>query len=354
MSFLKSFILLEMNIEEINNPLIQNQLTLKIVPISIRELLFITKCPCDVYGIKDGLFFRCLRKGVFTNKNLLRDLIAKDQTNLFCKREDSSLIMDNVKNNLLIVTRSLSVGNSLEKCKQLINLITINMGYLYSEPNNDSHLKLQHQCAKNLAYFLMNNINYLEPLQKDLVKQKHHFIYAQPMIASLFLIGLLKYSKLYSDKEIEDLFIASYFKDIGMSTIPTEKYNSENLTDHEKVLLNKHPESSVQILKGRIPLSPSSLKIIKNHHAFSLLREDYSIEPQNNNSDEEMIVGFETVLVISMDIISAMITGRPFKKPTKLFDALDLIKKIIADQYPQEFKLIVGYFKQFFFDKPKR
>ena len=331
--------------------LTQNHLTLQLTPISIRELLFISTAPCDIYGLKDGLFHRTLRRGVFTNKPLLTDLIKKGQVHLFVKRSERQLIVDSVQKNLLQVTRSLSVGNSLEKGKLQMNLMTINMGYLYRDPTDDSILKLQHQCGKNFAYFLLNHLDLIDPLQKEFIKQKHHFVYAQPLIASVFLLGLMKYSQLYNDQEVENLFITSYFKDIGMSAIPIEKYDQESLSEDERVLLSKHAEHSVQILKGRLPLNPNHLSIIEHHHTFSLLSNDLHLDLRAKQSEGELIAGFETMLVTVMDVISAMITGRPYRKPTKLFESLDLIKILIADQYPQEFRLIVSYFKSFFFDR---
>jgi len=331
--------------------LIHNRLTYQIVPISIRELLFISTAPCDIYGLREGLFYKALRKGVFTNKHLLRDLISKGQIHLFVNREDRSLIVNTVQKNLLQITRSLSLGNPIEKGKSQMNLLTINMGYLYQNPTDDSILKLQHQCAKNLAYFLINKMDLVVPLQREFIKQKHHFVLSQPLIASVFLLGLMKYSQLYSDQEIENLFITSYFKDIGMSSIPAEKYDQDNLTEKEKEILSNHAINSVQILKGRLPLSPNHLSIIEHHHTFSLLSNKLQLNLKDKQKEGELIAGFETMLVTVMDIISAMITGRPFRKPTKIFESLDLIKILIADQYPQEFRLIVSYFKNFFIDR---
>jgi HD-GYP domain-containing protein (c-di-GMP phosphodiesterase class II) len=59
------------------------------------------------------------------------------------------------------------------------------------------------------------------------------------------------------------------------------------------------------------------------------------------------------MLVTVMDVISAMISGRPYRKASSLYESLDLIKLLIADQYPQEFKLIVTYFRSFFFNGRK-
>ena len=136
-----------------------------------------------------------------------------------------------------------------------------------------------------------------------------------------------------------------------MSAIPAEKYDQDNLTDKEKEVLSAHATNSVQILKGRLPLSPNHLSIIEHHHTFSLLSNKLQLNLKEKQKDGELIAGFETMLVTVMDIISAMITGRPFRKPTKIFEALDLVKILIADQYPQEFRLVVSYFKNFFIDR---
>ena len=159
---------------EVSPSLLHNRLTYQVIPISIRELLFLSTAPCDIYGLRDGLFYRALRRGVFTNKNLLRELISKGQIYLFVNHDDRRLIVETVQKNLLQVTRSLSLGNPLEKGKAQMNLLTINMGYLYQNPTDDAVLKLQHQCAKNLAYFLINKIDLLVPLQREFIKQKHH------------------------------------------------------------------------------------------------------------------------------------------------------------------------------------
>ena len=329
----------------------RNQMGLKLTPISIRELLFINDAPCEIFGLdEEGLIKQILHKSHFINKNILKELIAKGQVHLFVYSKDREKLTEYIQSALLQVTRSLSVGNPLEKAKKQMNLLTINMGYLYQDPTNDELLKLQHQCAKNLAYFLINHPDLHEALYKEYVKQKHHFIFAQPLLSSMFVQGIMKYSQLYSDQEIENLFITSYFKDIGMSSIPVEKYDADNLNDEEKILLSKHASESVKILKGRIPITPNHLTIIENHHSFSLLTNKLDMEMVNPNN-ENVVAGFETMIISIMDIVSAMISGRPYRKASKLFESLDLVKILIADQYPREFRLVVSYFKNFFFDR---
>ena len=329
-----------------------SHLALELQSISLRELLYIPKSPCDVYCFlkEEKRFEVIIHQYTVIDNSLMKSLNKEGYSEFFILRKNHHLIIEDIQNQLTQITRSLSVGNALDNAKHQMSLLTIHMGYLYNTPNNDEIFSLQYQCAKNLAYFLIKNINYHETLYKEFLKQRFHYIYAQPLIASLFTLGLLKYSKKYNDQEIEALFITSYFKDIGMCTIPEAKYDSDDLSTNDKRIMSKHAEISVQMLKNRLPLAPNHFMIIENHHSFSLLQSNFDITPRSKK-DIGTISGFETVIVSAMDIIAASIHGRPFREPIKVFDALSLIKNLIVDRYPQEFKLMVGYFKKFFFDR---
>lgn len=328
----------------------QAQLPLNLTPISIRELLYLTTVPCNIYAPEDGEFDVILARNSYVNKETLRNLIVAGKVHLFVKTTDRKFMIEKLQDSLTQLTRSLSIGDSFEKVKRQMNLMTINMGHLYRDPVNDETLQVQYICSKSLAYFLMRNLDMLEPLYADFIKQKHHYVLMQPLISSLFVLGLLKQGGLYNDQEIENLFITSYFKDIGMSIIPPEKYDSDELTDEEKKLLLKHPEFSLKILKGRLPLLPGNFNIIKNHQVFSMLESEVNKMAPSLTQDGD-IIGFETIIISAMDIIAAMITPRPYRESTKIFESLDLVRVLIANQHPNEFKMIVAFFKNFFFNK---
>lgn len=337
--------------------LFQNSLGFKLVPISIRELLYLEECPCEIYGLRNGLFAKLLGPQTRLTKDLLMDLIKNGHARLFVHEKERLLIIQEIQDNLLKITRSLSIGDPLENCKKQMNLLTIHMEYVYLEPTNDDRLALQVQSAKNLFLFLMEHLEIHEQLFYYYIKQKHHYIFAQPMISTFLLCGILKLSKMYPAKENEILLLSSYFKDIGMSTIPIEHYDKKNLSDSDKEILSHHAETSVKILEGRISLSPSAMDIIAHHHAFSILNKEihHTSEKKLSNQlinpeqsfEKPMMIGTETVFVCTMDIIAAMITTRPWREAERLFDALDLVKKLISDDFPQEFKSIVSYFKNF-------
>ncbi|MGB0452244.1 MAG: HD-GYP domain-containing protein [Bacteriovoracaceae bacterium] len=325
--------------------LFQNNLSYKLVPLPLREIFYIETVPCDVYGISDGLFELLIEKNTEVEKELLVNLVGGGHKSIFVHQDEAELFVKLQQDNLRNISRSLSIGNPIEKSRQFLGLLSVNLAYLYKDPTNKELLELQHQCVLNFSKFLSENIKLQGQIFEEYLKQKHHYIYAQPLLSSLFLFGILKQTKLYSDKEIEALFVTSYFKDIGMSAIPEEKYEQDKLSEADKEIFKDHPLHSVELLSGKLGFSKDKLKIIENHHVFSLLANDGNLDDKETDL---MMYGIETMLVTITDIIAAMITERPYRPATNLFDALHLVRQLISDQYSQEFKLLVTYFKNFF------
>lgn len=320
----------------------QNDLNFKLNPISIRDIIFIDKSPCDLYGSFKGLYRVLIAKDTLISTDKVRELILENHITLYLTDEGKENLIDFQRLNLIEITRSLSVGNSFEKIKRHLNLLTLHFSFLYEDPSNDDILQLQIQSAQNLCRFLIDDNSMLPELYKSYSKQGHNFLYSQPLLSSLLLLNILKTSHMFGEKEIESLFISSYFKDIGMTSIPKEKIIDSNLTQNDINMFNLHPEQSVNILSGRINLGPSYLKIIENHHPFQTgligkkqIEQDYSI-------------GTETILIAVLDIIVAMTSKRPYRNQVDLYQALGLVKQLIANEYSQEFKLLIHFFKKFF------
>lgn len=317
----------------------QNSLAFKLKKISFKALFFMDMVPCDIYAVIDGLFRIVVHSHSLVNRELLKELLGKGAHELYVLSEDQHKVINTFQESLRNVTRSLSIGDPIQKGRKQINLLALNLNNLYDNPHSDENLNLQFQSAQNLAKFLVANQELIPTLYLEFLKSKHHYILAQPIISSLFLIALLRQSHLYSEKEVESLFLTSFFKDIGMSIIPSDKYDKKDLSLSDKHLINQHTEFSQDILRGRIPLSANYLDIIRNHHSISNVKD---------SENELYLAGFETMIITVMDIIAAVISERPYRKPGKLYEALEIIKSMIGNKYPQEFKLIVFFFKSFF------
>jgi len=321
--------------------ILQNTNQVKMIQISIRDFLGLPAIPCDIYGLINGEFKIIIMKSSSGNNVNIKRIVLEGHTSFFAYEDEHKLLIDAQVQNLVTNTRSLSIGDTLGKASNQLNLLSTTLRYLYNCPSNDELLKIQVQSVKNLAKFLISNPKIIGPLIENYLGNGHHYVLAQPMVSSIFLVGILKRSALFSDREIENLFITSYFKDIGMSTIPERLLFQKELSEEDITILMEHAKQSEQILKGRVGITNTYMDIIKNHHTHSLL---------GANIDKEQITihGLETVIISILDIISAMTNERPYRKATPLFDALNLVKPLMADNYTHEYRMIVNFFKNLF------
>lgn len=132
-----------------------------------------------------------------------------------------------------------------------------------------------------------------------------------------------------------------------MSLIPREKFELAHLNDYDKKLFAEHAVNSRRILKSRIPLNLTQLNIIENHHFLN-----YKIQALISDSftlnEDKMLTGIESTLLSSIDIIVAMSSKRPYREAVSVFKSLELLKKVIAPDYPNEFKSLVVFLRHFF------
>ncbi len=212
---------------------------------------------------------------------------------------------------------------------QLLDATAQNLSYLYEDSTNDKILLNQYSCAQSLAAFLLEHMNLHGSLYQTFTKQKHKPGTAIPIISSLFLLGISKMSGAFLDKDIKYLFITSMLKDIG-------KYSSfkDNTVENNR----GYELRSVEILRGRIPLSAEYLRIIENYHTL----------PRPLGNSLTTAIGTKTLLVGMTNLIGKSLQKSSSKKSLTLFESLSLVKKIIAEKYPREFELIISYFKTFF------
>jgi hypothetical protein len=324
-----------------------HQLGLKLRSVLVGELFLAKKLRSSVYVFKDGIFLPILQENTVPSKEHITGLISSRHKEVYVHQDDFHDIKDNLKNALVKITRSLSVGDPLVNGTKELKLLSLNLNGLYQNPHNDQLLMLQFQSSQNLSKFLIENKKHQSQYFQSLLKENFHFTLVQPMLSSLLLLSFLQSIHLFHEKEIENLFLASYLKDLGISMIPEDKYDIKNLSGKNQELFANHAVFSFDLLDGRIPLSKNYLHIIKNHH-FLNDKLKGMINKRPYESEEQMLMGIESTLVGVFDILVAMTSERPYRKPLSFYQALEVIKKMMADDYPQEFKALVIFLKQFF------
>lgn len=325
-----------------------HKLGLKLRSILVGELYLARKLQHPVYIHKDGVFLTVIPEGTIPSKDQINNLIKNLHKEVYVYRADLDQIKKNLETALIKITRSLSVGDPLENGNKDLKLLSLNLGGLYQNPHNDELLMLQFQSSQNLTKFLMENKKHQPYFFHSLARENFHFTLSQPMLSSVLLLSFLQSIHLFHDKEVENLFLASYLKDIGISMIPDLKYDLKSLTPKDKELFANHADFSYDLLEGRVPLSKNYLNIIKHHHFLNDRLKGLADKDRKANADSEMIMGIESTLVAVFDILVAMTNDRPYRKGLSLYQSLEVIKKMMADEYPQEFKALVVFLKQFF------
>ncbi len=325
-----------------------HRLGLKLKPILIGELHLARKLHHPVYVFKDGVFLPVIPAGPVPSKDQINQLIKNMQKEVYVYREDLAEIKKNLESALVKITRSLSVGDPLENGTKHIKLLSLNLGGLYQNPHSDELLMFQFQSTQNLSKFLLENKRHQSQFFHNLTRENFHFTLVQPMLSSILLLSFLKSIHLFNDKEVENLFLASYLKDIGFSMIPDAKFDQKSLSLKDHELFANHADFSFDLLEGRIPLSKNYLNIIKHHHFLNDRMKGMLTKDRKIISDSEMIMGIESTLVGVFDILVAMTNDRPYRRGHSIYQSLELIKKMMGDDYPQEFKALVIFLKQFF------
>ncbi len=326
----------------------QHRLTLKLKPILVGELYLARKLKHPAYVFKNGAFHIVLNEGSIPGKELITTLIRNSHKEVYVFPDDIDQIKKNLENALIKITRSLSVGDPLVNGTKDLKLLSLNLSGLYKNPHDDELLMLQFQSTQNLSKFLLENKKHQVQLFQSLAKENFHFTVSQPMLSSLLLLSFLQSIHLFHDKEVENLFLSSYLKDIGISMIPDEKYDIRTLTTRDQELFSGHADFSFDLLEGRVPISKTYLTIIKHHHFLNDKMKDLVQKEKKKKDEPDIVFGLEATLVGVFDILIAMTADRPYRKGSSVYQALEVIRKMMSDDYPQEFKALVVFLKQFY------
>lgn len=329
--------------------LIQHRLALKLRPIIVGELYLANQLRSPVYVWNDGLFEEAMPATTTPpSKELIHSIVHKGHREVYIMEADLNEIRENLDYALVRVTRALSVGDPKENGSRALKLMALNLTTLYDNPHSDELLMKQFQSMQNMGKFLMDNRKLQPSFFHDIAKENFHFTILQPMMSSILLLSFLQSTHMFHEREIETLFLTSYLKDIGMGLIPEDKFDQKGLSAHEQKLFAQHAEFSHDILEGRIPLTKTQLSIIKHHHFLNDRLKRILNKGKVVEETDQMAFGIESTLVAVADILVAMTTHRPYRQNMTVFQSMELIRKMIADEYPQEFRALVVFLRQFF------
>ena len=327
-------------------PIQMNRLSLKLKPIFIGQLITVSTLKHPAFHYNHDHFEMAMKPSTGITHNFISQFAQQNSSQIFVHEEDFKEIHQNIKTELTKLTRSLSVGDPKRNAIKHTNLLSMQLENVYKDPFNDELLTNQFQSSKNLGSLLLNNKDIQKDLFHNIRKSNYHYTLTQPLLSSVLLLSFIQSLKIFTEKEIEALFLTSYFKDIGMSFIPREKFELAHLNDFDKHLFSNHAQNSMQILDGRLPFNSSQLNLIQNHHFLNYKIQSLAagIKP---TAEPEMITGVESVLLSSLDVLVAMTSKRPYRDAVSSFKALELLKGVVSDEFPHEFRALVMFIKKF-------
>ncbi len=324
-----------------------HRLGLTLRPVFIGQVILLETFSHPAYGYKDGEFVLALEEDEAITSDFISNYAKNLGKNIYINTEDFERMSEKTRGEITKLSRALSIGNAKKNATKHANLLSMQMETLYNNPFSDEILNNQFQSTKNLSGLLLNHRDLHKDLYHTMSKSNYHYTITQPLLSSIMLLSFFQTIGGFSDKEIQNLFLTSYFKDIGMSLIPREVFEKTNLTEFDMNLFAEHSQNSMQILNNRIPLSDSYLNMIKNHH-FLNNKIQMMINGQTSSGSNEFMTGIESSMLSSLDILVAMTHERPYRSATSVFVALELLKKVLSDEYPQEFKALVIFLKKFY------
>jgi hypothetical protein len=326
-----------------------HRLPLRLRPLSVGELFLAARLESSVYAWSGDTFEEVHPPTAKPpGRDVVQQLLKQGLREIYVAPEDHAHVQANLEEALIRVTRSLSVGDPRENGSRALKLMAMNLGGLYRNPYDDELITRQFQSVQNMGKFLMDNRKHQATLYHDLAKENFHFTLLQPMLSSVLLLGFMQSAHLFHEREMEMLFMASYLKDLGIGLIPQDKYDLKGLTHDEEKLFEQHAHFSHQILAGRVPLSRNHLNIIQDHH-FLNDRLKIVLTKQKRPPDETTVArGIESMMIAVSDVLVAMTTDRPYRKGMSVYQGLELIRMLMADDYPQEYRALVVYLRTFF------
>jgi putative nucleotidyltransferase with HDIG domain len=123
----------------------------------------------------------------------------------------------------------------------------------------------------------------------------------------------------FAKKDIERLYSAAMFHDIGKATIPLAVLDKPGrLDDRERAVIETHPGAGYDILKNNSAISPEILDGVRHHHEYL----DGSGYPDKLCADG--ISDLVRVLTIS-DIFAALIEDRRYRAPMSRAEAYNIL-----------------------------
>ncbi|MBN2695756.1 HD-GYP domain-containing protein [bacterium] len=189
----------------------------------------------------------------------------------------------------------------------------------------------------NMVDFLTSNKNIMS---KVLTLSSHDFYtYRHSVDVAIYTILFAKHVGINNPKQLNLFGQAGMFHDLGKKSVSSDIINKKGpLSDDEWVIMKKHPEEGVVLLKEIYDIPQEVIDAALYHHE----KIDGSGYPNGLSGDK---IPFFGRLVTIGDIFSALTTHRSYSKARTPFEALDFMVENLKNKLDKQ--LLMAFIKLF-------
>jgi HD-GYP domain-containing protein (c-di-GMP phosphodiesterase class II) len=195
---------------------------------------------------------------------------------------------------------------------------------------NSRTLSALKKVAKKIVQMILSDSRVIDNLM--IITSSDHYTFMHSLKVGIY--GTAMTINLFQDKirdhNIDELSMAFFLHDIGMSKVPSTILNKEEpLTDSEWETIRKHPLWGQDRLRKVSYESDETTEIILYHHE----RCDGNGYPFKKSGSE--IPVYAKICAIA-DTFESLTAGRPFRSPKSPFEALRIMQVEMAREFDPE------------------
>ncbi|HDP25320.1 MAG TPA: HD domain-containing protein [Deltaproteobacteria bacterium] len=287
-------------------------------PVPIDVIVLYEKVVVDLFIKHQDMLVPFLEKGgVFTRDHLL-ELHRFGISRIYVRRTDAGTFEEYIHENSDKIINDSTIPGKVKAATFYVSSMHA-LRKAFEDPNSN-----QIEVLKNTLKPMFKNIMKNRILLNDLFSITEHDFntYTHSVNVGIFATALAIHfytnDRALGMEELERLTYGYFLHDIGKCKIPKSILSKRgNLDDHEWAIMKKHPEFGYTILMETGHLTDEAAYISMQHHE----------RPNGSGYPFGMTDIHPCARICAIaDIFDALTSERPYKKPMKPFDAIEIIK----------------------------
>ncbi len=307
----------------------KNYISSDYLPIGSSSLRTDTKIGCDLYLLletsSDRTFILYCRGDVIFENDKKDQLIERNISNLFIKKEDQQKYFDYLESNFQSIVSDTRIPSE-EKIKIVHSAATNLMKDLYADPRTETIAR-----TKTFAYNMIDFILRDTMVAESLIKMAVHEYYTYTHSINVAAMGTLFAQHIGFDaSELKSFCSGILLHDIGKARISTDILEKKTeFTKEELDKIKEHPQLGVEILEeSGIDLKNEKIITLQHHENC-----DGSGYPHGLAKGEIHHSGKVARII---DAYDALTRDRSYAKAIRPFAALVLMKQEMLNCFDKE------------------